>query len=307
MGILAPDLQVKIATLVLKNPVMTASGTFGYGEEFGKFLDLSRLGAVIVKGLSLMPRIGNPPPRLAETASGLLNTIGLQNIGVRAFVAEKLPRLRRCGVPIIANIYGEHIEEYAHVAEILTASGGVAALEVNISCPNVKKGGLAFGADPETAADVTRAVKASTSLPVIVKLSPNVAAIGEVARRVEEAGADGLSLVNTFLAMSVDIDTRRSRLSTMTGGLSGPAIKPIALRMVWEVVKAVRIPVIGIGGIMTAADALEFLIVGAQAVQVGTANFVEPQVTMQILEGISTYLKERNIASVREIIGSLQG
>lgn len=306
MGSHEPELQVRISHLVLKNPVMTASGTFGYGEEYGKYIDLTRLGAIIVKGLSLTPRLGNPPPRIVETASGLLNAIGLHNIGVRAFIEEKLPRLKMWGVPVIANVYGESVEEYAQVAEILTAAGGVAALEINISCPNVAKGGLAFGSDPESAAEVTRIVKKATHIPVIVKLSPNVGTVTDVAKSVEQAGADGVSLINTFLAMAVDINSRRSRLSTMTGGLSGPAIKPIALRMVWEVVKAVRIPVIGIGGIVTAEDALEFLIVGARAVEVGTANFVDPRATLNIIDGIAAYLRSQDIARVTDIMGSLR-
>jgi len=299
-------LVVELAGLKLKNPVMTASGTFGYGEEYAKEVDLNRLGAVIVKGLSLRPREGNPPPRIAETAAGLLNAIGLQNVGVKAFLEDKLPKLRRYDVPVIANVFGESIDEYKQVSEILTESRGIAALELNISCPNVKRGGLAFGTDPETAASVTREVKRVTDLPVFVKLSPNVGKLSEIAQGVEAAGADAISLINTITGMAVDVNTRRSKLSTMTGGLSGPAIKPIALRMVWEVVKSVRIPVIGIGGIMTAEDVLEFLIVGARAVQVGTANFVDPSITIKIIDRLEAYVKENGMNSIGEIIGTLE-
>jgi dihydroorotate dehydrogenase (NAD+) catalytic subunit len=299
-------LVVELAGLKLKNPVMTASGTFGYGEEYAKDVDLNRLGAVIVKGLSLRPREGNPPPRIAETAAGLLNAIGLQNVGVKAFLEDKLPKLRRYDVPVIANVFGESIDEYKQVSEILTESRGIAALELNISCPNVKRGGLAFGTDPETAASVTREVKRVTDLPVFVKLSPNVGKLSEIAQGVEAAGADAISLINTITGMAVDVNTRRSKLSTLTGGLSGPAIKPIALRMVWEVVKSVRIPVIGIGGIMTAEDVLEFLIVGARAVQVGTANFVDPSITIKIIDRLEAYVKENGMNSIGEIIGTLE-
>jgi len=299
-------LVVELAGLKLKNPVMTASGTFGYGEEYAKEVDLNRLGAVIVKGLSLRPREGNPPPRIAETAAGLLNAIGLQNVGVKAFLEDKLPKLRRYDVPVIANVFGESIDEYKQVSEILTESRGIAALELNISCPNVKRGGLAFGTDPETAASVTREVKRVTDLPVFVKLSPNVGKLSEIAQGVEAAGADAISLINTITGMAVDVNTRRSKLSTLTGGLSGPAIKPIALRMVWEVVKSVRIPVIGIGGIMTAEDVLEFLIVGARAVQVGTANFVDPSITIKIIDRLEAYVKENGMNSIGEIIGTLE-
>jgi len=284
---------------------MTASGTFGYGEEYASFVDLNRLGAVTVKGLSLEPRAGNPPPRLAETPCGLLNAIGLQNIGVKAFVEEKLPYLRDFSTEIIANIFGETLEEYEKVAEILSAADGVSALEVNISCPNVKKGGITFGSSPEMAADVTRKVKEATDLPVIMKLSPNVTDISLIAESVESAGADAVSLINTLTGMSVDVERRKPHLYNVTGGLSGPAIKPVALRMVWQVVNRVRIPVIGLGGIMTAKDALEFLIVGAKAVQIGTASFVDPCATMKILDGIEQYLREHSISDISELIGTL--
>ncbi len=301
-----PGMCVEIGGLRLKNPVMTASGTFGYGEEYSPFVDLNLLGAVVVKGLSLHPRPGNPPPRIIETAGGMLNSIGLENVGVEAFVAEKLPFLRRFETAVIANIFGETEEEYRSVAERLTGVGGVHALEVNISCPNVKKGGLAFGAEPATAAAVTRIVKEATDLPVIVKLAPNVTDITTVAARVEEAGADALSLINTLAGMSVDIERRTPHLACVTGGLSGPAVKPVALRMVWQVTKAVKIPVIGVGGITEARDALEFLITGARAVQVGTANFINPRATVEIAAGIEEYLVQYGIADVNEIIGTLR-
>jgi len=304
-SLFAPRLAVNIGRLALRNPVMTASGTFGYGEEYASFVDLNRLGAVIVKGLSLEPRAGNPPPRLAETPCGLLNAIGLQNIGVKAFVEEKLPYLRDFSTEIIANIFGETLEEYEKVAEILSAADGVSALEVNISCPNVKKGGIAFGSSPEMAAEVTRKVKEATDLPVIMKLSPNVTDISLIAESVESAGADAVSLINTLTGMSVDVERRKPHLYNVTGGLSGPAIKPVALRMVWQVVNRVRIPVIGLGGIMTAKDALEFLIVGAKAVQIGTASFVDPCATMKILDGIEQYLREHSISDISELIGTL--
>lgn len=298
-------MSVDVGPLQLRNPVMTASGTFGYGEEYASFVDLNRLGAVIVKGLSLEPRPGNPPPRLAETPSGMLNAIGLQNIGVKAFVQEKLPFLREYTTEVIANIFGETLEEYEKVAEILSAAGGVSALEVNISCPNVKKGGIAFGSSPEMAAEVTRRVKGATDVPVIMKLSPNVTDISLIAESVESAGADAVSLINTLTGMAVDLVHRKALLHNITGGLSGPAIKPVALRMVWQVVNRVRIPVIGLGGIMNARDALEFLIVGARAVQIGTANFVDPCATMKVLEGIEAYLRENSLSDISELIGTL--
>ncbi len=300
-----PIMSVDVGPLQLRNPVMTASGTFGYGEEYASFVDLNRLGAVIVKGLSLEPRPGNPPPRLAETPSGLLNAIGLQNIGVKAFVQEKLPFLREYTTQVIANIFGETLEEYEKVAEILSAAGGVSALEVNISCPNVKKGGIAFGSSPEMAAEVTRRVKGATDLPVIMKLSPNVTDISLIAESVESAGADAVSLINTLTGMAVDLVHRKALLHNITGGLSGPAIKPVALRMVWQVVNRVRIPVIGLGGIMNARDALEFIIVGARAVQIGTANFVDPCATMKVLEGIEAYLRENSLSDISDLIGTL--
>ena len=301
----AVGLGVKIGPLALKNPVMTASGTFGYGLEFEPFVDLSRLGAVVVKGLSLEPRTGNPPPRIIETAGGMLNAIGLQNIGIRAFIQEKMPHLRQLGVTVIANIFGETIDEYRRVAAMLDPVAGIAGMEVNISCPNVKKGGIAFGADPDMAADVTRQVRRETKLPLIIKLTPNVTDITEIAFAAEAAGADAISLINTVTGMSVDIETRRPRLANVTGGLSGPAIKPIALRMVWQTAQALKIPVIGAGGIRTADDAIEFLIAGASAVEIGTANFINPSVTIDVLEGIQEYMARHQIKHMKDLIGSL--
>lgn len=302
----SPDLRVKIKGLVLQNPVMTASGTFGYGEEYCRYVDLNRLGAIVVKGLSLEPRAGNPPPRIIETAAGMLNAVGLQNIGVRAFVTEKLPWLRQFNIPVVANVYGETIDEYRQVCDILSHAGGVHALEINISCPNVQKGGVAFGTDPEMAAEVTAKVRSVTDLPVIIKLSPNVTDIAAIARSVEAAGADAVSLINTLTGMAVDAETRRPQLWNRTGGLSGPAIKPVALRMVWQVAQAVKIPVIGMGGIMNTADALEFFIVGARAIQVGTANFTNPLATMHILDGITDYLRRHDLAGMNDLIGTLR-
>ncbi|KFZ43988.1 hypothetical protein DS62_01470 [Smithella sp. SC_K08D17] len=302
----SPQIAVHLGRLKLKNPVMTASGTFGYGEEYADYVDLNRLGAVVVKGLSLKPRLGNPPPRIMETTGGMLNAVGLQNIGVDAFIEEKLPFLRKYDVAVIANIYGETYDEYKKVAKKLSAAKGVHALELNISCPNVKKGGVSFGSDPKVAARVTQAVKEEASLPVIVKLTPNVTDIAVIAQAVEKAGADAISLINTLTGMAVDLKTRKPYLRNITGGLSGPAIKPVALRMVWEVVKKVSVPVIGIGGIMTAEDALEFLILGAKAVQIGTANFINPHATMEVIEGIKDYLTANKIKDVNEIIGTFQ-
>lgn len=300
------NLAVEIGALKIKNPVMTASGTFGYGEEYAGYIDLNKLGAIVVKGLSLKPRLGNPPPRIMETAGGMLNAVGLQNIGVDVFIEEKLPYLQKYDVAVIANIYGESFLEYQKVAGKLSSVKGVHALEVNVSCPNVKKGGLSFGSDPQAAAEVTRRVKGETNLPVIVKLSPNVTDIAAIAQAVEEAGADAVSLINTLAGMSVDLKTRTPHLKNITGGLSGPAIKPVALRMVWQVVQRVSIPVIGIGGIMNAEDALEFLILGAKAVQIGTANFINPRATLDIIEGMQNYLFNNKIEDINDIIGTFK-
>jgi len=301
-----PQMKVQIGRLQLKNPVMTASGTFGYGQEYADYVDLNHLGAIVVKGLSLLPRPGNPPPRIMETAGGMLNAIGLQNIGVDAFIEEKLPYLRQYDVAVIANIYGESYTEYQKVAKKLSVAKGVHALEVNVSCPNVRKGGLAFGTDPKIAARVTRKVKQESDLPVIVKLTPNVTDIAAIAAAVEEAGADAVSLINTLTGMSVNLKDGTPHLKNITGGLSGPAIKPVALRMVWQVVKRVSIPVIGIGGILNAGDALEFLMVGAKAVQVGTANFINPRATTQILAGMQNYLQNNKINDINKVIGTFK-
>ncbi len=304
-GTVNVQMGVTIGGLKLKNPVMTASGTFGYGEEYADYLELGRLGGIIVKGLSLEPRLGNPPPRIMETASGMLNAVGLQNVGVRAFIKDKLPVLREIDSVVIANIFGERVDEYVSVAQNLNDADGVDALEINISCPNVKKGGVTFGSDPILAGEVTREVKKVSRLPVIVKLTPNVTDITEIARSVEAAGADAVSLINTLTGMSIDIEKRIPHLKNITGGLSGPAIKPVALRMVWETAKAVSIPVIGVGGIMNASDALEFLIAGARAVQIGTANFIDPSVASDIVGGIEQYLAKKDIYDINELIGSL--
>ncbi|TRZ78612.1 MAG: dihydroorotate dehydrogenase [Deltaproteobacteria bacterium] len=297
-------MQVDIGGLVIKNPVMTASGTFGYGKEYAPYLDIGRLGAIITKGISLEPRAGNRPPRIMETPCGMLNAIGLENPGAHAFIKENLPFLREFDVPVIVNVFGETIEEFKRVTELLSETKNVEGLEINISCPNVKKGGIIFGSDPDMAHAVTKEVKRLTDLPVIIKLTPNVTDICLIAESVEEAGADAISLINTLTGMSVDIERRIPHLANVTGGLSGPAIKPIALRMVWQVAKRVKIPVIGMGGIASASDALEFLIVGARAVQVGTANFINPCATMDIIDGIEEYLKRHNMADVNDLIGT---
>ena len=303
MAVEKPYMKVSIGSLKLRNPVMTASGTFGYGEEFGSLVNLHRLGAIIVKGISLLPRQGNPPPRIAETACGMLNAIGLENVGLERFFTEKLPFLKGIDTPLIVNILGDSVEDYQQLAERLDAEEKVAALEVNISCPNVKKGGVAFGTDPDMALAVTKAVCNKFSRPVIVKLSPNVTDIAMIARAVEEGGADAVSLINTVLGMGIDIESCRPKLANIFGGLSGPAIKPIALRMVWQVAGSISIPIIGIGGITTPEDALEFLLAGSTAIQVGTANFINPQVTEEIIQGIEVYLEQKGIASVEELIG----
>lgn len=298
------DLSVDIGGIRLKNPVMTASGTCGYGEELSPYIDLRCFGALVVKGLSLEPRPGNPPPRLVETPSGLINAIGLQNIGIEAFLEEKMPYLKGLGIPIIANIFGEEIEEYCLIAQRLEGSG-VAGIELNISCPNVKKGGIEFGKVPEEAHNLVKNVRKVTDLPVITKLSPDVMGIRELAMAVEEAGSDAISLINTIPAMAIDVERRRPRLSNVVGGLSGPAIRPIAVRMVWEASKVVKVPIIGVGGIMGPEDALEFIIAGASAIQVGTANFIDPSSGARILKGIEDYLK-RHAMSFSDLVGSLE-
>jgi dihydroorotate dehydrogenase (NAD+) catalytic subunit len=301
-----PDLKVNLGAIELQNPVMTASGTFGYAREFEGLVDLNRLGGIIVKGLSLEPTKGNPPPRIVETPCGMLNAIGLENVGIDVFVKEKLPFLQNLFPPVFANIYGTSIEEYAELAARIDELEAISGVEVNISCPNVKAGGIAFGADPNSAFKVVKAVRKKTSKQLIVKLSPNVTDIIIIARSAEEAGADALSLINTITGMAIDIETRRPKIANITGGLSGPAIKPVALRMVWQVAQAARIPVIGIGGIMTAADALEFFIAGATAVQIGTANFTNPRATLNIIDGIEKFLAQNKIDRVADIIGTLE-
>ena len=299
-------MKVNIGGLELLNPVLTASGTFGYGREFDHLIDLNRLGGIVVKGLSLMPARGNPPPRIVETACGMINAIGLENVGIEGFIAEKLPFLQDLDPPIIVNIYGQLEEDYRQLVARIDEVAAIDGIEVNISCPNVKAGGMAFGVDPRAAFNVVRAVRDQTSKPVIVKLSPNVTDITEIATAVEEAGADCISLINTISAMAVDIDTRRPKIANIIGGLSGPAIKPVALRMVWQVARKCKVPIIGIGGIMTAEDALEFFIAGATAIQVGTANFVNPRTTIEIIDGIEAFLVDQGIASVMDIVGTLE-
>ena len=299
------DLRVSIGPLKLKNPVMTASGTFGYANEFEPYVNLHHLGAVVVKGISLEPRPGNPPPRIVETSCGMLNAIGLENVGVERFISEKMVSLQEVNVPVIVNILGDTLDDYREIAARLADVKGIAGIEVNISCPNVKKGGVAFGTVPGMAAAVTAAVKESSSVPVIVKLSPNVTDITEIARAVEDGGADGVSLINTLIGMAIDHRSRRPQLANVIGGLSGPAIKPVALRMVYQVAKAVSIPVIGIGGIESTEDVLEFLLAGATAVQIGTANFVNPRASEEAVAGLASYVAEQKLESIREIIGGL--
>lgn len=299
------DLSVQIGALRLKNPLIAASGCFGYGTEYADIVDLSSLGGVAVKGLFLAEREGHPPPRIVETPSGMLNAIGLQGIGVHRFIAEKLPELRERRAVVLVNICGTTLEEYVELARILSDVEGVAALELNISCPNIKEGGITFGCSLTGTHDVVRAVRAVTRLPVIPKLTPNVTDVASFARAAEEAGADAVSLVNTFLAMVLDVETRRPRLSNIVGGLSGPAIRPIAVRMVYECRQAVRIPILGMGGIATATDALEFMIAGASAVQVGTANFVDPFIWPKLIDGIEDYCRRHNIERVSDLVGTI--
>lgn len=302
-----PHMAVEIAGVRFKNPVLTASGTFAYGIEFAHLVDLNAIGGVVVKGISMKPIRGNPPPRIYETASGMLNAIGWQNIGATEFVAKKLPALRKYDTRVVVNVVGFSLEDYLEVTRFLNDCPGIAALELNISCPNVQQGGFHFNKDPRDAFRVTsKAKQASPRLPLWVKLSPNVTDIGEFARACEEAGADALSLINTLVGMAIDTETRRPRLRYVTGGLSGPAIKPVALRMVWEACRIVKIPVIGIGGIATTADALEFLIAGARAVQIGTANFYNPAVSQQVAAGLEEYCRCHRIADINELVGSLR-
>lgn len=300
------DLSTAIGTLRLKNPVLTASGTFGYGEEFADFIDLNRLGGFIVKGTTLEPRQGNPYPRMAETPSGMLNAVGLQNKGVEYFIEHIYPRLEGLDTEVMVNVSGSSPEDYAEVCRRLAdRCPAIRAVEVNISCPNVKQGGMAFGTTCEGAAQVTRAVRRAWPGTLIMKLSPNVTSIVDIAKAVEAEGADSVSLINTLLGMAVDVERRRPMLSTVTGGLSGPAVRPVAVRMVWQVAKAVGIPVVGLGGILTARDALEFIMAGATAVEVGTANFVDPSVTMKIIEGIDEYLDRHGLPDLASVRGCI--
>lgn len=299
-------MSVNIGGLRLKNPVMTASGTFGYGEEYSEFIDLNRLGAVVVKGLSLHPKEGNPPPRIIETPAGMLNAIGLQNIGIERFITEKIPFLKQFNTSVIVNFFGDSIGEYKEAAERLSSVDGIHALEMNISCPNKQSGWSIFGTDPIVTSEVVSAVRKGTKLPLIVKLSPNVTDIKLMARVAADAGADALSLINTITGMAIDIRTRRPKLANITGGLSGPAVKPVAIRMVWEVYNTVKIPIIGIGGIMNATDAIEFMLAGASAIAVGTANFVNPNATIDIIDGIEGFMRGNGISDIKELTGGLK-
>jgi len=298
------DLRVNIGGMEMKNPVMTASGTFGFGEEYGEFYPLKKLGGVVVKGLTIKPRIGNPPPRIAETPAGIINSVGLQNPGIDSFLEKELSRLMKEGTNIIANVSGNTFEEYCLMVEKLNQSG-VAAVELNLSCPNVKEGGMAFGLNPQTVCEVTRQVRQCCKKPLIVKLSPNVTDIVEIAQAAQDGGANALSLINTLLAMDIDIRSRRPVLANIMGGLSGPAVKPVALRMVYQVSQAVDIPVVGMGGITDWKDGIQFLLAGASAIAVGTASFVNPYAPVEIIEGIERYLKEEGFSSVKDIVGRL--
>ncbi|MFQ5456073.1 MAG: dihydroorotate dehydrogenase [Nitrospirota bacterium] len=298
----SPDLSVNIAGIRFKNPVIAASGTFGYGEEYGKLIDLNRIGGIAVKGLSLQPREGNIPPRICETPSGMLNAIGLANVGIDLFLSEKLPFLRRFDTRIIVNISGENIDEFIEIAKRLNREDGIDAIEVNISCPNVKKGGMQFGRDTKETYRVVSGVRKAADIPIIVKLSPNVTDIVEFAKTSKDAGADAVSLVNTFLGMSIDIETRMPKLANITGGLSGPAIRPIAVRMVWEVANNVEIPIIGIGGIVSPEDAIEFILAGAAAIEVGTANFIAPDSIIKVIDGIRDYMEKNKVRDIKSLI-----
>jgi dihydroorotate dehydrogenase (NAD+) catalytic subunit len=298
------DLTVRIGRMTLKNPVVVSSGTFGFGEEFEEFFDPGRLGAIVTKGISLKPMAGNPPPRIFETEGGIINSIGLQNLGFQEFVKKKLPYYRSLETHLIVNFFGNTQEEYVELARRFDGVVGISGLEMNISCPNVKRGGIVFGTDPRMAYRLVKAVRKSTALTFIVKLSPNVTNIASMAKSVEEGGADAVSLVNTFRAMAVNVHTKKPELANVIGGLSGPAIKPIALRMVWEVGQAVNIPIIGMGGIMTATDAIEFILVGASAVQIGTANLINPKTGIEVIHGIKRYLIQHRIDRIQELIGT---
>lgn len=299
------DLSVKLNKLQLKNPVMTASGTFGYGTEYSDFMDISRLGGIIVKGTTIRDRQGNPYPRMAETPAGMLNAVGLQNKGVNYFVKNIYPTIQNVNTSIFVNVSGSTVEDYIETAEIINELDHIPGIELNISCPNVKEGGMAFGTSCPSAAQVVREVRRVYKKELMVKLSPNVTNISEIAVAVESEGADSVSLINTLLGMAIDAEKRKPVLSTITGGLSGPAVKPIALRMVWQVANAVKIPVIGMGGIMNATDAIEFLLAGATAIQIGTANFIDPTVSIKVLEGIEEYMNKHKIVAVKDLIGAL--
>ncbi len=298
------NLAVDLGGLKMKNPVTTASGTFGFGPEYAPYVDLNRLGAITVKGTTLEPRKGNATPRIAETPAGILNCIGLQNPGVDEFIAKSLPYLRKYDTPVIVNIAGNSTDDYAEITRRLTAADGVSALEVNISCPNVKQGGMVFGTNCAAASEVIRVVRQNTTLPVIAKLSPNVTDITEIACGVADAGADALALINTLLGMKIDIKARKPVLGNIMGGLSGPAIRPVAVRIVWQVAQAVKLPILGMGGITTAEDALEFILAGATAIAVGTANFVNPRATMDVLDGIERYMRDNGVKDVGELVGA---
>ena len=299
------NLAVDIAGIRMRNPVMTASGTFGYAQEFERYMDLNRLGSLVVKPIPRLPRPGNPPPRIVETPAGMLNAIGLQNVGIEAFIREKLPYLRQLEPPLIVNVAGESVEDFRELTKRISDQEGVAGIELNVSCPNVA-GGLDFSTDSQLAYRVVKAAREATHLPVIPKLSPNVTDIVAIARAVADAGADAISLINTLVGMAVDVRTRRPKIANVTGGLSGPAIRPIAVRMVWQVARAIRLPIIGMGGIVTAEDGLEFLIAGATAIAVGTANFIDPTAPLKVIEGVAQYCATNGIPDIRQLIGSLE-
>jgi dihydroorotate dehydrogenase (NAD+) catalytic subunit len=300
-----PDLSIELAGIRLRNPVIAASGTFGYGEEFARFVDLKRIGAVVVKGTSARPIAGNTPPRLFPTPSGMLNSIGLENVGVDSFIRDKMPFLRDAGCSVIVNVFGFAEDEYIEVVEKLNGCDGIAAYELNISCPNTKHGGMVFGTDPELTRNLTTVLKSRSKRPLFVKLSPNVTDIAEMARAAEDGGADALTVANTYLAMAIDTETFKPRIGNITGGLSGPAIRPITLRMVYQCAKAVKIPVIGLGGIFAAEDAVEYFLAGAQAIQIGTANFQDPKAPLHVLDGLARFLRKRGMSSVRELVGKI--
>ena len=301
-----PDLSVKIGKVKFSNPVLVASGTFGYGEEYGAFFDLNKLGGIITKSITLNPREGHPPPRTCETPSGMLNAIGLANVGVKRFIQEKLPFLRNLKTRVIVNVAGSSIDEYVKVVKKLEGKKGIDLLEINISCPNVKQGGIVFGSDPRCAYDCIKAVRDNTTFPIIAKLSPNVSDIVEIALAVEEAGADAVSLINTLVGMAIDLENRKPRLANITGGLSGPAIKPVALAMVWKAAQKVKIPVIGLGGIMNTQDALEFILAGASMIQIGTGNFVDPECSIKIVKGLKEYCQEKKLKRILDLKGKLK-